>query len=91
MTARKRGIATRKESPNGRANQQLAGGERWVVSHLSVRERNGETGKLWPRSPFMGKERERMRPWSRTSATGHRRLARLAGPQHGDESLVPGL
>jgi hypothetical protein len=31
MTAKKRGLAMQKESPNGGANQRLAGSEQWVV------------------------------------------------------------
>jgi hypothetical protein len=57
--ARSRGLARRKESPNGGANQRLAGVERRVVSHLGIGERNGKRMKLRPMSPFYRGRREK--------------------------------
>jgi hypothetical protein len=57
--ARSRGLARRKESPNGGANQRLAGVERQVVSHLGIGERNGKRMKLRPMSPFYRGRREK--------------------------------
>jgi hypothetical protein len=85
-TAKTRGLATRKENENGRANRRLGGGEQRAVSHLVVGKEKAKGKNLWPRTLFIGEgERETVRNWVHPSAM------KSVEPLRDARSPVPGM
>jgi hypothetical protein len=73
MTTRKRGLPMRKESPNGRANQWLTGGEQQVVLTSALGKEIEKGGSFSRCLPFIGEGETERRNRVHTSATVSRR------------------
>jgi hypothetical protein len=52
-TTQPQGLATREESPNGRAERRLASGERSAAAHLGIGEKGCERGRSFDRKGLL--------------------------------------